>query len=262
MNFLKTLDNISKKNNSLLCIGLDIDLSCVKSDSNNIEKAILLFNKKIIDETIDLVCAYKPNIAFYEMYGVEGIQALIKTIEYIPRKVPVILDAKRGDIGHTAKAYAKSVFEIFKADAVTVNPYLGFDSIEPFLEYKQKGVFVLCLTSNQGSKDFQLSQSKNPLFLQVAKKVNIWNKKYKNCGLVVGGTNPIILKKIRKISADIPILIPGIGAQGGDLELSVKYGITKNKNRAIINVSRSIIYSKNPRLEAKKIRDEINKFRD
>jgi orotidine 5'-phosphate decarboxylase subfamily 2 len=254
MKFLQTLDQISKKNNSQLCIGLDPDLS--KFDKALLAKSdpIFEFNKNIIDETFDLVCCFKPNIAFYEAYGIYGIQALLRTIEYIEdKKIPVILDAKRGDVGHTAAAYAKATFEVYRADAVTINPYLGHDSVEPFLNYRDKGIFVLCLTSNIGYKDFQKTGEGEPLYISVAKHVKEWNH-YGNCGLVVGATTPDVLKDIRKIVGDMPILIPGVGAQGGDLELSVKYG----GKRAIINVSRNIIYSDDPRKAAKDFRDKIN----
>ncbi len=254
MKFQKKLDQISELNNSQLCIGLDPDLS--KLDKNLLIKSdpIFEFNKTIVDETCDLVCAYKPNIAFYEAYGIYGIQALMRTIEHIEdKKVPVILDAKRGDVGHTAAAYAKATFEVYRADAVTVNPYLGHDSVEPFLNYQDKGIFVLCLTSNIGVKDFQKTGDREPLYISVAKHVKEWNH-YGNCGLVVGATSPEELRDIRKIVGDMPILIPGIGAQGGDLAASVRYG----GKRAIINVSRNVIYSDNPRLAAKDFRDKIN----
>lgn len=260
MSFLNLLDKACETNNSLLCVGLDIDLSKIPGSGSD-EDRILEFNKRIVDLTKDCVCAYKPNIAFYEMYGVAGMQALIKTIEYIPEDIPVILDAKRGDIGHTAKAYAKSVFEVLSADAVTVNPFLGYDSIEPFIDYKDKGVFVLCLTSNKGSSDFQLASGEEvPLYKHVAEHVSQWNT-FGNCGLVVGATNTDMLKEIRSVAGDMPILIPGVGAQGGDLEASVKFGATKNKNRAIINSSRGIIYADDPGTAAKTLRDEINRYR-
>ena len=163
------------------------------------------------------------------------------------------MDAKRGDIGNTAGAYAKAIFDVYKADAVTVNPYMGHDSIEPFLEYQEKGIFVLCLTSNIGFKDFQASDKGEPLYLSVAKHVKEWNHYY-NCGLVVGATNPDELKNIKEIVGDMPILIPGVGAQGGNLELSVKY-VGK---RAIISVSRSVIYASTPRVAAEIFRDKIN----
>ena len=261
MNFLTRLDGACETNDSLLCVGLDIDLGKLPADTLKKEDPIFSFNKKIIDETKDHVCCYKPNIAFYEMCGIYGLQALIKTIEYIPEEIPVILDAKRGDVGHTAGAYAKSLFDVFKADATTVNPYMGYDSVKPFMEYREKGIFVLCLTSNAGRTDFQENSSeKVPLYRQVALRVKEWNI-YGNCGLVAGASNPLELKEIRSLAGEMPLLIPGVGAQGGDLEHSVKYGITKNKNRAVINASRSIIYSDDPRKASKELRNEINRFR-
>jgi orotidine-5'-phosphate decarboxylase len=232
----------------------------------------------MINATKDLVCAYKPNMAFYEMYGVYGLSSLIKTIEYIAdTDLPVILDAKRGDVGHSSAAYAKSAFEVFKADAVTVNPYLGHDSIEPFIAYQEKGIFILCLTSNKGFKDFQVAclprrvvgpagtaGTDEPLYKLVARHVKEWNH-YKNCGLVVGATKPEELKGIRELVPDIPFLIPGVGAQGGDIEASIKYGIDK-KGRVVINASRSILYASNKfdfaeaaRITAKEMKESINR---
>lgn len=263
MRFIEKLEKASKKNNSLLCIGLDIDLSKIPQTLLNQEDPIFLFNREIVLATRDLVCAYKPNVAFYEMHGIYGISSLIKTIEFIEtQNIPVILDAKRADIGNSSAAYAKSIFQVFKADATTVNPYLGRDSLEPFLEYKDKGVFILCLTSNPGAEDFQY-----PLYLSIAQKVKAWNS-HGNCGLVVGATRPEQLKAVREIAADLPILIPGIGAQGGELEAAVKYGVNKKGDLAIINSSRGIIYASGKedfaaaaRAKAKELRDQINSFR-
>ncbi len=264
--FLEKLDAAAKKNNSLLCIGLDLDLSRIPASQASSGSAIFDFNCRIIDKTKDLACAYKPNCAFYEMYGLYGLEALIKTIEYIPKHIPVILDAKRGDIGNSSAAYAKACFDIFKADAVTVNPYMGLDSIEPFLEYKDKGIFILCLTSNPGSADFQKFNARlrpdnaTPLFKKVAEEVKKWDRN-NNCGLVVGATQGQDLKAIREIVKDMPILIPGVGPQGGSLREAVSLGANAKGERAIINSSRQIIYAKNPAEEAKKLRDEINKYR-
>jgi orotidine 5'-phosphate decarboxylase subfamily 2 len=256
LSFLTKLDKTAQQNNSLLCIGLDIDLNRVPDSIHKEEDPIYVFNREIVKATKDLVCAYKPNIAFYERYGIYGLSSLIKTIELIQQYgIPVILDAKRGDIGHSSAAYAEAVFNVYKADAVTVNPYLGHDSIEPFLEYKDKGVIVLCLTSNPGSKDFERG-----LYTKVAEQVKLWNKNG-NCGLVVGATKPEQLAEIRQIAGDMPILIPGIGAQGGDIKASVSNGVNKDGSRAIINSSRSIIYAVDPRLAAKELRDKINEFR-
>ncbi len=257
MKFVELLDKVAKKNNSQLCVGLDIDLSRIPAKFLSSDDPIFFFNQEIIDATRDLTCAYKPNMAFYEMYGLYGLSALMRTVEYLHEKEAlVILDGKRGDVGHSSAAYAKAVFESFKADATTVNPYMGHDSVKPFLDYQEKGVFVLCLTSNIGFKDFQAVGDGEPLYKSVAKHVKEWNH-WGNCGLVVGATKPEELKEIKKIAGDMPILIPGVGAQGGDLEASVKYG----GKRAIINASRSILYSTDPKAEAKKLRDEINKFR-
>jgi len=255
MSFIDKLDSAARRNKSRLCVGLDIDLSQLPKKYLDSEDPIFNFNQHLVEKTSDLVCAFKPNIAFYESYGIYGLQALIRTIEFINEEsqVPVILDAKRGDVGHTALAYAKAIFEIYKADATTVNPYLGHDSLEPFLNYRDRGIFVLCLTSNAGFRDFQTAGKAEPLYLSVARHVKEWNH-FGNCGLVVGATSAEELKDIRKIVGDMPILIPGVGAQGGDLKNSVKYG----GKRAIINASRSIIYADNPRAEAEKLRAEIN----
>ena len=255
MRFTERLDQSSQ---SLLCIGLDIDLNKVPAEHKRAPDPIFSFNKHIIDATADFVCAYKPNIAFYEMYGTKGLDALTKTIDYIHAKnILVILDAKRGDIGNSSAAYARAAFEVFKADAVTVNPYMGEDSIEPFANYVDKGIFILCLTSNPGAKDFQTREN---LYKQVAKKAVKWDHN-QNIGLVVGATKPGQLKEIRKIVGRMPILIPGVGTQGGDLIQSVKAGIDKSGGRAIINVSRAVIYSNNPRKMAQDLRDKINFIR-
>lgn len=260
MNFLQQLDNISKKNNSFLCIGLDVDLEKIPNRFLSSSDSISNFNKMIVDATKNFVCAYKPNSAFYEMYGIYGLKSLLKTIEYIPNTIPVILDSKRGDISHSSSAYAKSIFEVFKADATTVNPLMGHDSIKPFTDYKDKGVFLLCLTSNPGSLDFQKKSTGNKkLYEEIAEKAVKWNQ-HGNIGLVAGATNPKELKKIREIAGNIPILIPGVGAQKGELGSSVKFGTSKNKDRFLINASRSIIYSSNPARSAKLLRDQINSY--
>lgn len=261
MRFIEKLDQTSDRNKSLLCIGLDVDLGKFPAAVLNTNDPIFSFNREIIDATSDLVCAYKPNIAFYEMYGVYGLTALIRTIEYLQKQnVPVILDAKRGDVGHSSVAYAKAIFEVYKADATTVNPYLGHDSIEPFLDFHDKCIFVLCLTSNLGFRDFQIKGREEPLYKSVARHVKEWNH-YGNCGLVVGATKPEELKEIRDLVPDMPLLIPGVGVQGGNVAATVKAGVDTKGGRAIINASRSIIYAKAPREAARKLRDEINKYR-
>lgn len=245
MNFQNKLDNIVKKNNSLLCVGLD--------------QSEFEFNQKIIDQTHDLVCAYKPNFAFYEALGTRGWENLKKTVEYIQRYhsgVVTIADAKRADIGSTNAGYVKAIFDELKFDAVTVNPYFGREALQPFLDRKDKGIIILCKTSNPGSGEFQ-----DGLWEKVAKNVvSEWNKN-NNCLLVAGATYPDELKKIREIVGEMTLLVPGIGAQGGEVEKTVKAGLNSKKAGLIINSSRGIIFSANPRLEAQKLKEAINKYR-
>ena len=261
MNFIDKLLNSARSNNSLLCIGLDPDPELMPHGVS-----VLDFNQAIIEATYDLVCAYKPNLAFYEAMGVEGLRALAATVACIPDTVPVIGDAKRGDIGNTVKAYAKALFEGYGFDAVTVNPYLGGDSLEPFIEYEDKGVLILCRTSNPGSADLQdLKIGKQPLYEVVARKALEWNK-YGNIGLVVGATYPEDIRRVRRICPDMLILIPGVGKQGGDLAAAVRNGVDSNKEKAIVNSSRGIIYASKgkdfaeaARAAAIEMRDEINR---
>ena len=267
VNFTEKLANTARKNKSLLCVGLDPDPKLVPD-----KVGIFAFNKAIIDATSDLVCAYKLNLAFYEALDVDGFDALKSTIKYIPNDIPVIGDAKRGDIGNTAKAYAKAIFSNLNCDATTVNPYLGFDSIEPFIQYRDKGVFILCRTSNAGAVDFQALSCKvedrhHPLFEIVALKAEQWNI-HGNIGLVVGATYPEELRLIRQSHPDMPLLIPGIGAQGGELALAVRYGVDARGEKAIINSSRQIIYASREsdfaqaaRRVASSLRDQINRCR-
>ncbi len=264
MQFVEKLANIVYKNKSLVCVGLDPDPELMPDGVSVFE-----FNRLIIDATADLVCAYKPQFAFYEALGEEGMDALRRTVRHIPPEIPVIGDAKRGDIGNTAKAYAKAIFTNLGFDATTVNPYLGFDSIEPFIQYPDKGVLVLCRTSNPGAADFQSLRCETetgprPLFEVVAAKASQWNK-YSNIGLVVGATYPDELKTIRQGHPEMPILIPGIGAQGGDLALTLKNGADAKAERTIINSSRQIIYASRgkdfavaARKAAMALRDQIN----
>jgi len=242
MNFIEKLTAATRKNKSLLCVGLDPDPKLMPENTGVFE-----FNRAIIDATSDLVCAYKPNVAFYEALGGEGFDILKRTVAYIPAHIPIIADAKRGDIGNTARAYARALFDILKFDASTVSPYLGFDSIEPFIDYHDKGIFILCRTSNAGAVDFQslnceVENGYRPLYEVVALKASQWNT-HGNIGLVVGATYPEELKAIRQMQPDMPLLIPGIGAQGGDLALTVRYGVNAQGERAIINSSRQILYA-------------------
>lgn len=245
MNFQEKLEAIVKKNNSLLCVGLD--------------QGEFEFNKNIIEQTHDLVCAYKPNFAFYEALGVRGWGNLKKTVEYIQRYHPgvvTIADAKRADIGNTNQGYLTAIFDELGFDALTINPYFGREAVQPFLDRKDKGIIILCKTSNPGSGEFQ-----DLIWEKVARNVvNEWNKN-NNCLLVVGATYPEELKKVREIVGEMTLLVPGIGAQGGDVEKTVKAGLNSAKAGMIINSSRGIINASNPGLEAQKLRDEINKYR-
>jgi orotidine 5'-phosphate decarboxylase subfamily 2 len=260
VDFTKKLDSAIAKNNSLLCVGLDPDPSKLKKG-----ETLFGFNKRIIDQTADFVCSYKPNIAFYEAAGFQGLEDLKKTINYLKKsytKIPIILDAKRADMDNTAQAYARSAFDFYGADAVTVNPYFGLDSLEPFLKRRENGVIVLCRTSNPSASDFQeLLVNGLPLYIKVAQKVVQWNKKYKNLMLVVGATNPLQMKRIRRVAMNMTFLVPGIGAQGGDLESIMKNGLTKDGKGLIISASRSIIYDQDPGTAAQNLKNEINKYR-
>ncbi len=268
MNFIEKLTNATRKNNSLVCVGLDPDPKLMPAGIGVFE-----FNKAIIDATADVACCYKPNFAFYEALGDEGVAALKATIKYVPSDIPVLGDAKRGDIGNTSKAYAKALFDVFNLDAATISPYLGFDGVEPFLEYKDKGLFILCRTSNSGAVDFQSLKCDAPgggirfLYEIVAAKAEEWNRNG-NVGLVVGATYPEELKIIREQHPDLPFLIPGVGAQGGEIETTVKYGTDRNGERAVINSSRGIIYAgkgkdfaEGARRAAITLRDQLNAYR-
>jgi orotidine-5'-phosphate decarboxylase len=241
--FIDKLTSASRKNQSLLCIGLDPDRERMPEKISVAE-----FNRNIIEATSDLVCAYKLNFAFYEVLGSDGMSILKQTKNSIPKDIPVIGDAKRGDIGNTARAYARAIFNHLNFDATTVNPYLGYDALEPFLQYRERGIFILCRTSNAGAVDFQSlnieagANKRLPLFEFVARKAGEWNV-HGNIGLVVGATYPDELKIIRQQHPDIPLLIPGIGAQGGDLALTVRYGVDHHGEKAIINSSRQVLYA-------------------
>jgi orotidine-5'-phosphate decarboxylase len=259
------LRKIQEKNKSMLCIGLDLDRKKVPSNYAASIKGLYDFALRIIEATSDIVCAYKPNMAFFEDLGPEGLSLLEKIGRKIPEGIPIIIDGKRGDIGNTAAHYASAMFERYNATWVTVNPYMGYDSIRPFLEFKDKGAFVLCLTSNPGSRDFQFLHVLNkPVYMYVAEKVAYWDKE-QNLGLVVGATHPEQLADIRKVSGDMPILIPGVGAQGGSLEQAVRAGTDNFKKMALINVSRTVLYAspeedfdKAARAEVEKLNSIIN----
>ncbi|MBN1855967.1 MAG: orotidine-5'-phosphate decarboxylase [Dehalococcoidia bacterium] len=263
MGFKRKLREAVALNNSLLCVGLDPDPELMPAGLS-----IAQFNREIIDATKDLVCAYKPNLAFFEAEGIEGLRALEETRSYIPSHIPVIGDAKRGDIGNTANKYAYALFESFGFDAATVNPYLGLDSVAPFFNYCDKGVFLLCRTSNPSARDFQdLVVDGQPLYEHVAMKAIEWNL-YGNIGLVVGATYPEELSRLRELCPTMPFLIPGIGHQGGDLPEVVRRGTDKFGMQAVINSSRAVLYASAgsdfaaaARSIATISRDEINIYR-
>ena len=246
MEVLEIVNQIKSKR-SFLCVGLDVDLDKIPKFLLDRDNPIFEFNKSIIDSTHMHCIAYKLNIAFYEAYGIKGWKALEKTINYINNNYPeifTIADAKRGDIGNTSKMYAKSFFEKLNFDSITVNPYMGRDSVEPFLEYKDKNTIILGLTSNEGSKDLQLIPSANEyVFMDLIKSSKTWNNS-KNLMYVIGATKTEYLEEIRKIIPDNFLLIPAVGAQGGNLKEVCKKTINQNVG-IIINSSRGIIYSGN-----------------
>jgi len=284
MSFFQTLARAIERNDSLLCVGLDPDpdrlpagLRAGKAGAAD----VAAFQRAIIEATSDLVCAYKPNLAFYEALGEAGAEALRGTLAAIPAGVPVIGDAKRGDVGHTARAYARALFDGWGFDAVTVNPYLGGDSVEPFLEREDRGVFLVCRTSNPGARDFQdlsviagesahggQAGATRPLFEVVAERAKEWNTRG-NVGLVVGATYPEELGRLRELCPRMTFLVPGVGAQGGDLEASLRRGLDAGGGGLIINVSRQVLYASQgddfaaaARQAALALRDEIGRLRE
>lgn len=269
MNFLEKLLSVSRQHNSLLCVGLDPEpgLFPIALRDMPVEKAVVHFCHAIIESTAAFACAFKPNIAFFEVLGPAGMRVFQEVLAAVPSHIPVIVDAKRGDLGNTARNYATTVFDIYGCDAVTINPYLGYDSVAPFLAYRDKGIILLCRTSNPSARDFQdlLVQDgegeQRPLYEVVARRVQTWNEAG-NCGLVVGATYPQELRVIRSLCPTMPILIPGIGAQGGDLEASVQAGVDKHGERAILAVSRSILYAGDSHDFATRARQEAQRLRN
>ena len=271
--FVKRLGNAVRANRSLVCVGLDVDLALMPVSD------VRAFNRAIVDSTKDMVCAYKPNIAFYEALGLEGLEALRDTVAYIRKVAPdvvLLCDAKRGDIDSTSAKYAEAIFDYWGFDAVTVNGYLGEDSLLPFFNYADKGVFVLCRTSNPGAYEFQDAVIQTDcgamsLYEWMAVRSADWNTNG-NLGLVMGATSPDQLRTVRRRCPGMPILIPGIGAQGGALEASVKNGIDRSANgqtsslNILINSARGIIYADRSeggfmagaRAAAERLRDDIN----
>jgi orotidine-5'-phosphate decarboxylase len=268
--FRDQLEAAWARSGSLVCIGLDPEVERFPPALAAAPASILAFNKAVIDATADLVCAFKPQFAHYAAYGAED--QLARTIEYIHAHcpgTPVILDAKRGDVAHTAERYAIEAFERYGADAVTVNPYLGFDSLEPFLRYGDRGVFVLCRTSNAGARDLQdVMVDGRRLYQLVAElAATRWNAAG-NCALVVGATYPAELAEVRRIAGAMPLLVPGVGTQGGDIGEVVRCGQTARGTGLIVSSSRAILYASSgadfasaARAAAVSMRESINRNR-
>ncbi len=270
MSFINKLEAAWDKADSLLCVGLDPNWSKIPEHLKEESEPIFEFCKAIIDATHDLVCAYKPQIAYFA--ALEAESQLQKVMNYLNETyphIPIILDSKRGDIGSTAAMYAKEAFERFGADAVTVNPYMGQDSAEPFLSYADKGVVLLCRTSNAGAQDIQdLEVDGTPVYELVAKMISEqWNTN-NNCCIVVGATWPQQMQRLREITGDMPFLVPGVGAQGGDVKALVEAGQTQNGRGLMINSSRAVLYADSgtgyamaARGVALETRDLINQYR-
>jgi len=277
--FVARLENLWQRGN-FVCLGLDSDFAQIPQTLKDVnisastEDIIFDFNREIIEVTHDLVCAYKPNAAFYEAQGDQGLRALAKTVKHIKENYPditVILDAKRADIGSTNNGYVQAAFDQLGVDAITIHPYLGKEAMQPFLDRQDKGIIVLARTSNPGAGEFQdllVGQAQEPLYLAVARQVaDSWNTNG-NCAVVVGATYPRELAQIRDIVEDMPILIPGIGAQGGEVEATVNAGKDSRAQGMIINSSRGIIFASKgadfaatARKATEQLREEINKYR-
>lgn len=260
----KALFEQIKQKKSFLCVGLDTDPAKIPAHLLKEADPIYEFNKQIIDATQEYTVAYKPNIAFYEALGTKGWESLQKTLEYIPKSIFTIADAKRGDIGNTSSLYAKAFFETMDFDSITVAPYMGIDSVKPFLEFKDKWVILLALTSNEGSMDFQLTRSAEgkPLFQEVLEKSSKWGTP-ENMMYVVGATRGEKIAEVRKIVPEHFFLVPGVGAQGGSLKDVAKYGMNSECG-LLVNSSRGIIYASNGEdfaeaagKEAKKLQEEM-----
>jgi uridine monophosphate synthetase len=254
--FFDRLADACRRHDSLLCVGLDPPLEGIP------DSRLVAHNRKIIDATADLACCFKPNIAFYEARGIPGMKALAETVNLVRAKgLPVILDAKRGDISSTAAAYAKAAFERWNADAVTLSPFLGRDSVEPFTAYADRGVFLLCHTSNPGARDLQeLETGGMPLYQLIAALAGTWNRSG-NVGLVVSATYPEEVARVRRAVSDLWFLLPGVGAQGGDLATCLEAGLRPDGLGVVVNVSRAIYQAADPRAAALDYRDRINAIR-
>ncbi len=269
--FLERLRAAARTNDSWLCVGLDPDpaLAPLEVRSDDASEWVPRFLGGIVDATRDLVCCYKPNIAFFEALGQPGQRALRIVLKALPPDIPVLVDAKRGDTPQTMLAYARALFDELGADAVTVNPYLGQDSLEPFFDYADRGVFVVCKTSNPGAGEIQdlVVEGSEPLFVHVARRAMTWDK-HGTLGLVVGATYPADVGRVRRVAPRAPILLPGVGAQAGDLERSVQAGVDADGGGILVNASRTVLYARSDanwqsaaRAEAENLRSAINAAR-
>lgn len=260
---MTALEKLENKNNEgkFICVGLDTDINKIPVHLKDSPNNIFEFNKQIIENTIDNAAAYKLNLAFYECYGIKGIRQLEKTLEIIPSDVLTIGDAKRGDLGNTSNMYAKSIFEHYAFDSITLHPYMGHDSISPFLDYSDKLNFVLTLTSNKGAADFEKVKLENgkQLYQLIIEKVKEWNKN-NNCGLVYGATHTKELEEDIDLFGQLPILVPGVGAQGGSLKEVINIISRRDKMRLLVNVSRGIIYKDSSKNFAKAAGEELIKL--
>jgi orotidine-5'-phosphate decarboxylase len=262
--FFEKLRAASARNGSFLCVGLDPDPELMP------QPHVASFLRDIVEATADLVCAYKPNLSFFEALGIGGMQTLLEGLRSVPEHIPIIADAKRGDIGNTARFYAKALFGEYGFDATTVNAYGGRDAVEPFLEYTDRGVFIWCRSSNPGAADLQnlTLNDGRPLYEAVAEKAREWNE-HGNVGLVMGTTWPQELERVRSLCPDMTFLMPGIGAQGGDLSSSVRAALDSRGEGLIVSASRQVLYAskgrdyaKAARRAAQELRDQINRERE
>jgi orotidine-5'-phosphate decarboxylase len=259
MTFLERLHAAADANQSWLCVGLD---------PSPTEPLDVRFLQGVVEATRDLVCCYKPNLAFFEARGLPGQQVLRELLDSMPKDIPVLVDAKRGDAPHSMQAYAAAIFDDLGADAVTVNPYLGGDALAPFLNRADRGVFVLCKTSNPGAGEIQdLLVDGEPLYLQVARRALAWDR-HGTIGLVVGATYPADVASVRRLAPEAPLLLPGVGAQAGDVSASVRAAVTADGRGALVNASRSVVYASTgadwqdaARAEAERLRLAINQAR-
>jgi orotidine-5'-phosphate decarboxylase len=266
MSFREKLAHAAETNRTLLCVGLDPDPARVPGEQT------AGFLSAVVEATNDLVCAYKPNLAFYEQLGEAGYAALRAVMKSVPKHIPIIADAKRGDVAHTAEAYARAIFDELGFDAVTVNPYLGGDAVAPFIDRADRGVLIVCRTSNPGARDLQdlpaqYEGKTRPLYQVVAELAKRWDR-HGNVGLVVGATYPDEMRALRSMCPEMPFLVPGVGAQEGELERSVRAGLDARGGGMIINASRAVLYGADgpntpdaARRAAQALRDAIERHR-